>query len=75
MKKIYLLLFAVLAVLQLSAQDRVTQIREKLMNRDQSSVIVVAHRCYNENTISDTGHHADADGLKGLTGGCVFIFR
>ena len=44
MKKIYLLLFAVLAVLQLSAQDRVTQIREKLMNRDQSSVIVVAHR-------------------------------
>lgn len=28
MKKIYLLLFAVLAVLQLSAQDRVTQIRE-----------------------------------------------
>ena len=29
MKKIYLLLFAVLAVLQLSAQDRVTQIREK----------------------------------------------
>jgi len=44
MKKIYLLLFAALTVLQLSAQDRVSQIREKLMNRDQSSVIVVAHR-------------------------------
>lgn len=36
---------------------------------------VQPRRCYNENTISDTGHHADADGLKGLTGGCVFIFR
>jgi len=36
---------------------------------------VQPHRCYNENTISDTGHHADADGLKGLTGGCIFIFR
>lgn len=44
MKKIYLLLFAVFAIFQLSAQDRVTQIREKLMNRDRSSVIVVAHR-------------------------------
>lgn len=44
MRKIYLLLFAVLAVTQLPAQDRVTQIREKLMNRDESSVIVVAHR-------------------------------
>ena len=36
---------------------------------------VQPHRCYNENTISDTGHHADADGLKGLTGGCIFNFR
>lgn len=44
MRKIYVLLFAVLAVMQLSAQDRVTQIREKLLNRDESSVIVVAHR-------------------------------
>lgn len=44
MRKIYLLLFTVLTVMQLSAQDRVTQIREKLMSRDQSSVIVVAHR-------------------------------
>lgn len=44
MRKTYLLLLAVFAVLQLSAQDRVSQIREKLMNRDQSSVIVVAHR-------------------------------
>ena len=32
-------------------------------------------RCYNKSTISDTRHHADADGLKGLTGGCIFIFR
>ncbi|AVM53002.1 glycerophosphoryl diester phosphodiesterase [Bacteroides zoogleoformans] len=44
MRKIYLLLFTFFALLQLSAQDRVTQIREKLMNRDQSSVVVVAHR-------------------------------
>lgn len=44
MRKIYLLLFTLFAVLQLSAQDRVAQIREKLMNRDQSSVLVVAHR-------------------------------
>lgn len=44
MRKTYLLLLAIFAVLQLSAQDRVSQIREKLMNRDQSSVIVVAHR-------------------------------
>ncbi len=44
MRKTYLLLLTIFAVLQLSAQDRVSQIREKLMNRDQSSVIVVAHR-------------------------------
>ena len=30
---------------------------------------VQPRRCYNKNTISDTGRHADADGLKGLTGG------
>lgn len=44
MRKTYLLLLAIFAVIQLSAQDRVSLIREKLMNRDQSSVIVVAHR-------------------------------
>ena len=44
MKKIYLLLFAALTILQLSAQDHVSQIREKLVNRDPNSVIVVAHR-------------------------------
>lgn len=44
MRKTYLLLLTIFAVLQLSAQDRVSLIREKLMNRDQSSVIVVAHR-------------------------------
>lgn len=44
MKKIYLLLLAVFSVMQLTAQDHVSQIREKLMNRDQSSVMVVAHR-------------------------------
>lgn len=44
MKKIYLMLFAALTILQLSAQDRVSQIREKLINRDLNSVIVVAHR-------------------------------
>lgn len=44
MKKIYLLLFAALTILQLSAQDRVSQIREKLINRDPNSVIVVSHR-------------------------------
>jgi len=36
---------------------------------------VQPRRCYNKSTISDTGHHADADRLKGLTGGCIFIFR
>lgn len=44
MKKIYLLLFAALTILQLSAQDRVSQIREKLINRDPNSIIVVSHR-------------------------------
>ena len=43
MKKILLLLFAALS-LSLSAQDRVSQIREKLLTCDQSSVIVAAHR-------------------------------
>lgn len=44
MKKIYILLYAVFVALQLSAQDHVEQIREKLMSRDSTSVIVVAHR-------------------------------
>lgn len=43
MRKI-VVFFAAFFVLQLAAQDRVTQIREKLMSRDQSSVLVVAHR-------------------------------
>ena len=44
MKKIYILLYAVFVALQLSAQDHVAQIREKLMSRDSTSVIVAAHR-------------------------------
>ena len=44
MKKIYILLYAVFVALQLSAQDHVEQIREKLINCDSNSVIVVAHR-------------------------------
>ena len=44
MKKIYILLYAVFVALQLSAQDHVAQIREKLMSRDSTSGIVVAHR-------------------------------
>lgn len=44
MKKIYILLYAVFVALQLSAQDHVAQIREKLMSRDSTSAIVVAHR-------------------------------
>ena len=44
MKRIYTLLSVVFVVLQLSAQNHVGQIREKLINCDSSSVIVVAHR-------------------------------
>ena len=44
MKIIYTLLYVVFVVLQLSAQNHVEQIREKLINCDSSSVIVVAHR-------------------------------
>ena len=44
MKRIYTLLYVVFVVLQLSAQSHVEQIREKLINCDSSSVIVVAHR-------------------------------
>ena len=44
MKRIYTLLYVVFIVLQLSAQNHVEQIREKLINCDSSSVIVVAHR-------------------------------
>ncbi|RNC64816.1 glycerophosphodiester phosphodiesterase family protein [Proteiniphilum sp. X52] len=43
-RKIYILLL-LLFVLQLTiAQNRATEIRDRLMNRDQSSVLVVAHR-------------------------------
>ena len=44
MKRIYTLLYVVFVVVQLSAQNHVEQIREKLINCDSSSVIVVAHR-------------------------------
>ena len=44
MKRIYTLLYVVFVVLQLSAQNHVEQIREKLINCDSNSVIVVAHR-------------------------------
>ncbi len=44
MKRIYILLCAVLVALQFSAQNRVEQIREKLMSCNSGSVIVVAHR-------------------------------
>ena len=44
MKRIYTLLYVVFVVLQLSAQNHVEQIREKLINCDSSSVIVGAHR-------------------------------
>lgn len=37
-------MYAVFVALQLSAQDHVAQIREKLMSCDSTSVIVVAHR-------------------------------
>lgn len=42
--KLLLLALACLSVFNALAQDRVSQIREKLLNRDQSSVIVAAHR-------------------------------
>ena len=44
MKRIYILLCAVFVALQFSAQNRVEQIREKLMSCNSGSVIVVAHR-------------------------------
>ena len=44
MKKIYLLIVTFLVAFQLFGQDHVSKIREKLINRDQSSVLVVAHR-------------------------------
>ena len=44
MKRIYTLLYVVFVVLPLSAQNHLEQIREKLINCDSSSVIVVAHR-------------------------------
>lgn len=44
MKKLFLLFVSVLMASQLWAQSRVELIREKLLTRDQSSVIVVSHR-------------------------------
>lgn len=44
MKKLYILLFAIFTALQLSAQDRVSQIRERLINGDTTTVIVASHR-------------------------------
>lgn len=44
MKRISLLFIVFAFFCQLSAQDRVSVIREKLLNRDQTSVIVASHR-------------------------------
>lgn len=44
MKKIFLVIGLLAAFCNLNAQDRVSVIREKLLNRDQSSVIVASHR-------------------------------
>ena len=44
MKRIYLSFVALVILGQMLAQDRVNVIREKLLTRDQSSVIVASHR-------------------------------
>ncbi len=44
MKNIFLVIGLLAAFCNLNAQDRVSVIREKLFNRDQSSVIVASHR-------------------------------
>lgn len=44
MKKFFLVIGLLTAFCNLNAQDRVSVIREKLLNRDQSSVIVASHR-------------------------------
>lgn len=44
MKKLYILLFALCAFSITYAQDKAAEIRNKLLTRDQSSVLVVAHR-------------------------------
>ncbi|GAB6122414.1 glycerophosphodiester phosphodiesterase family protein [Dysgonomonas termitidis] len=44
MKRLNILLLFLCVLQLLTAQDRATEIRNKLLNRDQSSVIVVAHR-------------------------------
>ena len=44
MKKFVLLVLTSLAMVSTFAQDRAIEIRNKLINRDQSSVIVAAHR-------------------------------
>lgn len=42
--KLFLFVFACLSFFNVMAQDRVSLIREKLLTRDESSVIVAAHR-------------------------------
>lgn len=44
MKKILFIIFSVLALTQLYAADRVDKIRERILSRDQKTVIVAAHR-------------------------------
>lgn len=44
MKKLLILFIFCIGALQVLAQDRVSQIREKLFNKDEKTVIVTAHR-------------------------------
>jgi len=44
MSKNFLFVFIWVLLIPVKAQDRATEIRNKLLNRDQSSVMVVAHR-------------------------------
>lgn len=43
-QKFLLLLLAIVCTANIFAQDRVSKIRNKLLNRDESSVIVASHR-------------------------------
>ncbi len=43
-QKVLLLLLAIVCSANIFAQDRVSKIRAKLLNRDESSVIVASHR-------------------------------
>lgn len=43
-QKFLLLLLAIVCSANIFAQDRVSKIRNKLLNRDESSVIVASHR-------------------------------